>query len=116
MTVRSESRRPFARGSGGARKPKSGQEQPPRPLLRDTIFALSSAPGRAGIAVFRVSGPRADQALQLLSQKELPTERHAEKRTLFNKSNYSLIDDVLVLRFVAPRSYTGENIVEFHTH
>lgn len=116
MTVRSESRRPFARGSRAARKPESGQEQRSGPLSRDTIFALSSAPGRAGIAVFRVSGPHADHALQLLSQKELPTERHAEKRTLFSKSNDSLLDDVLVLRFIAPRSYTGENIVEFHTH
>lgn len=83
---------------------------------RDTIFALASAPGRAGIAVFRISGLRADEALGELTRQDLPNERHAEIRTLFDKLNDSLIGGVLVLRFVAPRSYTGENVVELQTH
>lgn len=83
---------------------------------RDTIFALSSAPGRAGVAVFRISGPRADTALLALTRKIPPNERHAEIRTLFDRVNDSIIDDVLVLRFLPPRSYTGENVVELQTH
>jgi tRNA modification GTPase len=116
MTVRSES------GSKSARRPAKAaaaiSAAPDRSTedQRDTIFALSSAPGRAGVAVFRVSGPSADRALSFLTGKELPSERHAEIRTLFDKSNNSQIDNVLVLRFVPPRSYTGENIVEFQTH
>lgn len=82
----------------------------------DTIFALASALGRAGVAVFRISGPLADEALRKLSGQELPAERHAELRTLFGIMNGDMIDDVLVLRFVAPRSYTGENVVELQTH
>jgi tRNA modification GTPase len=85
-------------------------------IERDTIFALSSAPGRAGIAVFRISGPQADWALQVLTRREISNERHAEIRTLFDVTNDRPIDDVLVLRFIAPRSYTGENIVELQTH
>ncbi len=81
-----------------------------------TIFALASAPGRAGVAVFRISGPLADEVLRKLTEQELPTERHAELRTLFDVMNGDMIDDVLVLRFVAPCSYTGENVVELQTH
>jgi tRNA modification GTPase len=116
MTVRSKSGsksalRPAKADAANSAAPNRSTED-----QRETIFALSSAPGRAGVAVFRVSGPDADQALSFLTGVELPTERHAEKRTLLDKVNGSLVDDVLVLRFIPPRSYTGENIVEFQTH
>jgi tRNA modification GTPase len=83
---------------------------------RDTIFALASGRGRAGVAVVRVSGPHADDALRALSRRAPPAERRASIRTLFEIENDTIIDSALILRFVAPRSYTGENGVEFHVH
>ena len=82
----------------------------------ETIFALATAPGRAGVAVIRVSGPRADDALQALTRQKLPAERNAALRTVFDLSNDTAIDVALVLRFVSPRSYTGENVVEVQSH
>jgi tRNA modification GTPase len=81
----------------------------------DTIFALASAPGRAGVAVVRVSGPKADEALGVLSRRDLPAERTAVLRTLFDMTN-GRIDVALVLRFSAPNSYTGEDVTEFQVH
>src|SRR5271168_5392530 len=82
----------------------------------DTIFALATASGRAGIAVVRVSGPRADEVLLSLSRRPLPPERKAVLRTIFSKKNDDIIDRCLVLRFDSNSSYTGENIVEFQVH
>lgn len=116
MTVRSKSGSKSVRQPAKAEAANRAAPDRMKEDRRDTIFALSSAPGRAGVAVFRVSGPSADQALSFLTGKELPFERHAEIRTLFDKSTNSRIDNVLVLRFIPPRSYTGENVVEFQTH
>jgi tRNA modification GTPase len=82
---------------------------------RDTIFALASGTGRAGVAVIRVSGPRADDVLTATSAETLPRERLASVRTLIGKAG-DVLDTALVLRFVPPRSYTGENVVEIHAH
>jgi tRNA modification GTPase len=82
----------------------------------DTIFALASAAGRAGVAVIRVSGPKADESLRVLTRKHLPLERTAALRTLFDHTNGNQIDVALVLRFAAPNSYTGEDVVEFQVH
>jgi len=86
------------------------------PAGRDTIFALSSAPGRAGIAVVRISGPQADAAVAALTNRSLPTERKAELRTLFNSSNGERLDVALIVRMPGPRSYTGEDVVELGLH
>jgi len=83
---------------------------------KDTIFALASASGRAGVAVVRVSGPRADAAIRQLTRLPLPQARKAVVRSLFELSNNQRIDAALVLRFPAPQSYTGENVVEFQIH
>ena len=82
----------------------------------DTIFALASAPGRAGVAVVRLSGPKAGEALCQLTRGELPIERKASLRSLFDGSTSDRIDVALVLWFQAPHSYTGENVVEFQIH
>jgi tRNA modification GTPase len=83
---------------------------------RDTIFALASGRGRAGVAVIRVSGPRADDALMAMLKTRLPDERRASIRTLFDKLKTNKIDSALVLRFAPERSYTGENVVEYQVH
>ena len=80
----------------------------------DTIFALSSAQGKAGVAVLRVSGPRAfDVCLALCGS--LPELRCASVRTL-RDANGERLDQALVLRFAAGSSFTGEDSVEFQTH
>jgi tRNA modification GTPase len=79
----------------------------------ETIFALASAAGRAGVAVVRVSGPGAGQALTKLAGS-LPPPRGATLRTLRHGS--AEIDRALVLWFPAPHSFTGEDVAEFHLH
>jgi tRNA modification GTPase len=72
----------------------------------DTIFALASAPGRSGIAVLRVSGNAAGEALARLTRRDLPPPRVAKLRRLFDAAG-APIDDALVLFFPGPRSFTG---------
>jgi tRNA modification GTPase len=83
--------------------------------VQDTIFALSSGQPPAAIAVVRVSGPRAhDAAVELAGL--LPDARTASLRRLIDPATGVLIDEALLLRFDAPGSATGENIVEFQCH
>ena len=82
--------------------------------MADTIYALASAPGKAGVAVLRLSGSAADIILGQMV-KTLPSPRLASRR-LLQTENGPVIDDALVLRFKAPASYTGEDMVEFHLH
>src|ERR1043166_1445146 len=81
----------------------------------DTIYALSSGRGRAGVAVIRVSGPRASQALVGLTAEALPTPLKAMWRQFRSKSG-DMIDSGLALWFPAPGSFPGEDIAEFHVH
>jgi len=81
---------------------------------RDTIFALASGPGRAGVAVVRISGPNACDALALTEGDT--EERKASFRRLYDRTNGDRIDDAIVLLFRGPHSYTGENVVEFQLH
>lgn len=81
-----------------------------------TIFALSSGAGTAGVAVVRLSGPRAFAALETLSDAPLPDVRMASLRTLSDPETKARIDKALVLTFKAPASFTGEDVVELHLH
>jgi len=80
----------------------------------DTIFALSSAPGRAGVTVFRVSGPAAAKTFMDLTKRPCPAPRQAKLRTIYGESG--VIDEALVLYMPGPNSFTGEDIAEFQTH
>lgn len=82
---------------------------------RDTIFALSTAPGAGAVAVVRVSGPDAESALALTRGGSV-APRTAVLRRVFEPSNGSRIDDALIMWFPAPKSYTGENVLEIQTH
>ena len=82
--------------------------------MSETIFALASAPGRAGVAVFRLSGPRAGAALAALTG-ELPPPRRAA-RVRVRDDGGETIDDGLALWFPAPASFTGEDVAELHLH
>ena len=82
----------------------------------DTIFALASASGRAGIAVFRISGPRAEDLFQRLCRCTVPDPWHAIRVRLHDPMTGAEIDDGLALWFAAPRSFTGEDVVELSLH
>ncbi|CAH0476671.1 unnamed protein product [Peronospora belbahrii] len=83
----------------------------------DTIYALSSGSGKSGVAIIRISGDQADSCLQQLSMSmKLPKPRVAVLRKLYHPKTKEHLDDALVLRFPHPKSFTGEDIVELHTH
>lgn len=79
----------------------------------DTIFALASARGKAGVAVLRVSGPRSHQAVMTLAGS-CPPPRTAAVRTI--RWQGEVLDHALVLFFPEGNSFTGEDVVEFHLH
>lgn len=82
----------------------------------DTIFALASAAGRAGVAVMRISGPEARLVLARLCKPEtVPEPRMATRRRIV-AANGETVDHALVLWFPAPHSFTGEDVVEIHLH
>jgi len=83
--------------------------------MQTTIYALSSAAGRAGVAVIRVSGPQAGEALHQLAGS-LPEPRCASLRTLKNPRTQDIVDCGIVLWFPGPESFTGEDSAEFHIH
>jgi len=81
---------------------------------RETIFALSSAPGRAGVAVFRISGPQTAGVLEAMVGA-LPAPRRAALREI-SVPHGSAIDSGLVLWFPGPFSFTGEDMAELQVH
>lgn len=82
--------------------------------MTSTIYAASTAPGRAAVAVVRISGPDAGRAAAALAGR-LPPPRQAALRTLRTPDGEP-IDRGLVLWFAGPASYTGEDLAEFHVH
>jgi tRNA modification GTPase len=82
--------------------------------MSDTIFALASARGRAGISVIRISGPKAFDAVGEMSGSDVPT-RKPVVRIIMNAQN-EVLDEALILGFMAPRSFTGEDVVELQCH
>ncbi|KAK7526492.1 mitochondrial GTPase [Phyllosticta citriasiana] len=86
-----------------------------------TIYALSTAPGRAAIAVIRISGPACAHIYRsLCPNTTFPKPRHASLRTLYDPtcppSPSSVLDSALVLYFAAPNTVTGEDLLELHVH
>ena len=80
----------------------------------DTIFALASAPGKAGISIVRLSGPLAINVAEKLTKSKLK-EKQPNLRVIYDSDNH-FIDQALILLFSKPYSFTGENVVEFHLH
>ena len=80
----------------------------------DTIFALASAPGKAGISIVRLSGPLAINVAEKLTKSKLK-EKQPNLRVIYDFDNH-FIDQALILIFSKPYSFTGENVVEFHLH
>ncbi|HBY38021.1 tRNA modification GTPase [Marisediminitalea aggregata] len=80
----------------------------------DTIVAQATPPGRGGVGIIRVSGPKALDVAKALLNVEL-TPRVATY-TGFHDANQEVIDQGIALYFKAPNSFTGEDVVEFQGH
>lgn len=80
-----------------------------------TIFALSTASGRAGVAVVRVSGPRAGTVLNDMAP-ERPKPRMAGGRRIVHPTTGEVLDRGIVLWFPKPNSFTGEDVAELQLH
>ncbi len=85
------------------------------PQPDETIFALASASGRAGVSIIRISGPQSSHVCDHLAGGAVKPRR-ATLRLLKDPSTGAPIDRVLLLWFPAPRSFTGEDILEIHAH
>src|SRR6266404_9874888 len=80
----------------------------------DTIVAAATPPGRGGVGVVRVSGPKVPEIAAVILG-ELPLPRRATFAR-FLDSHQETIDAGLALFFPAPHSYTGEHVLELHGH
>ena len=83
--------------------------------MEDTVVALSSPIGEAGVCVIRISGSKTKEAfLKLSRSKKLPITRKATILNLYGEKNQ--IDSVVYIFFESPGSYTGEDVLEIHSH
>lgn len=83
--------------------------------MSDTIFAISTPPGKSGVAIIRTSGPQSAAGAETLTGA-LPPTRKPVLRTLRDPRDGDIIDHALILAFEAPKSFTGEDSVEYHVH
>lgn len=81
---------------------------------RDTIAAIATAAGRAGVGVVRISGTGVPQVAQQITGRELVPRRAT--RSSFRDAGGEAIDEGLALYFPAPHSYTGEHVLELQGH
>ena len=81
-----------------------------------TIYALSTGPGISGVAIIRVSGPETKIVISKLTNGSFPEPRVATLKKINKINTNELIDEGLILWFPAPKSYTGEDMAEFHVH
>ena len=82
---------------------------------RTTIAAIATPPGRGGVGVIRLSGPKSYEIAQTLTQKDLPKARFAGFRQFYDASG-EVMDEGLVICFPNPNSFTGEDVVELQGH
>ncbi len=82
----------------------------------DTIYALASARGRAGVAVIRLSGPQSDAALLSLGITDLPLPRRTSLQKLLDTRDGSVLDEALIIRFAEGSGFTGEQSAEIQCH
>jgi tRNA modification GTPase len=86
------------------------------PGAEDSIVALATPPGRSALAVIRLSGPSAFTIAACVIQPWPVAPRTASLCHARDPEDGSVIDQLIVSRFIGPRSYTGEDLVEFSTH
>jgi len=83
--------------------------------MNDTITAIATANGIGSIAIIRLSGDRALEITKQITKKDTFKARYATLTNVYN-SNNELIDEAIVIHFVAPHSFTAEDVVEIQCH
>jgi len=83
--------------------------------MSSTITAIATATAISSISIVRVSGSRALEIAKKITKKENLKERYANLLSLYNRENF-LIDQAIVIYFKSPKSFTGEDVVEFQCH
>ena len=81
-----------------------------------TIVALATAPLNCAIHIIRVSGNKAYQIVNAITQQRVTKVGYSLQRAIIINKKKQIIDDVILAKYVAPRSYTGEDIVEINCH
>ena len=81
-----------------------------------TIYALSSGPGISGLAVVRVSGSQSKVIMDSIIEGNIPKPRVATLKKIRKINSKELIDEGIILWFPGPKSYTGDDMIEFHVH
>ncbi|KAG8886501.1 mitochondrial splicing system protein [Tulasnella sp. 331] len=99
---------------------------PLSPSQRQTIYALATPPGKAGVAVIRISGPEVEAVYSKIIRpssqsaqsraRALPKPRNMERCEIVDPETHEVLDDGLVVYFAAPRSFTTEDVLELHIH
>jgi len=82
----------------------------------ETIFASASSMGISAIKTIRISGKESGKILKLLTKKHLPKPRYHSLKKIYDIKNLSLIDKAVIVWLPGPKTYTGEDMVEFHLH
>lgn len=82
-------------------------------MLEDTIVALATPPGKAGVAIVRISGDKSYEILQKITRCDIFLPRYMYLKDIYLDD---IIDNALVVYFKAPYSYTGEDVVEIQCH
>jgi tRNA modification GTPase len=89
-------------------------------LDKDTIAAVATPVGQAGIGIVRISGPIAHQIAKRVFQPKIPVEEFRSHKLylghLVDPSSQQMVDEVLLSFMKAPRSYTTEDVVEINSH
>jgi len=83
--------------------------------MASTIVAIATASGLSSISIIRLSGDNALTIAKKISKKDTITPRYATLSSLYNRDNF-LIDQAIIIYFVSPKSFTGEDIIEFQCH
>ena len=83
----------------------------------DTIYALSSTPGRSALSIVRITGKNAFFIIERITMGKIKKIKHQTSRCccIYNINN-DLIDEVVISFYFSPKSYTGENLAEITTH
>ena len=87
-----------------------------RALDTDTIAAQATPPGRGGVGIIRLSGPKANVIARTLCKRNLPFEPRFAHFSRFHDADGLVLDEGLVLFFPSPNSFTGEDVVELQGH
>jgi tRNA modification GTPase len=104
-------------GHGFPLPPKGVKINPVTDLDNDTIAAISTPPGRGGIGIVRLSGPKARAIAEpLLKLRHALAPAQARFAEVLDTESREVLDEAVVTWFQAPNSYTSEDIVEIAAH